>query len=107
PRPSRCDAGVARRAASPRVPFVALFLMVGLAAGWSRGVAEPSAKSQATAGAVSPSRAMTGRAPLDVARVLAARYPAEPVMSYIPALAWSGSLRLAVLTGEDRWREKP
>lgn len=39
--------------------------------------------------------------------MLAARYPAEPVMSYIPALAWSGSFRLAVLTGEDRWREKP
>jgi rhamnogalacturonyl hydrolase YesR len=50
---------------------------------------------------------MTGRPPLDVARVLAARYPAEPVMSYIPALAWSGAFRLAVLTGEDRWREKP
>jgi rhamnogalacturonyl hydrolase YesR len=50
---------------------------------------------------------MTGRPPLDVARVLAARYPADPVMSYIPALAWSGAFRLAVLTGEDRWREKP
>jgi rhamnogalacturonyl hydrolase YesR len=53
------------------------------------------------------SQPMTGRAPLEVARVLAARYPAEPAMSYIPALAWSGSFRLAVLTGEDRWREKP
>lgn len=38
------------------------------------------------------------RAPLDVARALAARYPAQPIMSYIPGLAWSGSLRLA------RWR---
>jgi rhamnogalacturonyl hydrolase YesR len=28
-------------------------------------------------------------------------------MSYIPALSWSGSLRLAQLTGEDKWREKP
>ena len=28
-------------------------------------------------------------------------------MSYIPALAWSGSFRLAALTGEDRWKEKP
>ena len=27
-------------------------------------------------------------------------------MSYIPALAWSSSLRLSVLTGEPRWREK-
>jgi len=52
-------------------------------------------------------QSMTGRNPLDIARVLAARYPAQPIMSYIPALAWSGSLRLAALTGEDRWREKP
>ena len=50
---------------------------------------------------------MTGRNPLDLARVLAARYPAQPIMSYIPALAWSGSLKLAVLTGEDRSRDKP
>src|SRR5882757_6324884 len=47
------------------------------------------------------------RSPLDIARVLAAKYPAEPIMSYIPALSWSGSFRLAALTGEDRWREKP
>lgn len=54
-----------------------------------------------------PPQPMTGRNPLDIARVLAARYPAQPIMSYIPALAWSGSIRLAVLTGESRWREKP
>jgi hypothetical protein len=47
------------------------------------------------------------RSPLDIARVLAARYPAQPIMSYIPALSWSGSFRLAALTGEDRWKEKP
>ena len=28
-------------------------------------------------------------------------------MSYIPALAWSGSFRLASITGDDRRREKP
>lgn len=44
--------------------------------------------------------------PLAIARVLAARYPAQPSMSYIPALAWSGSLRLSALTGEPQWREK-
>ena len=44
--------------------------------------------------------------PLKIARVLAARYPAQPIMSYIPALAWSGSLRLSELTGEAQWREK-
>jgi rhamnogalacturonyl hydrolase YesR len=63
--------------------------------------------AQVPAGPAAPSQPMTGRPPLEVARVLAARYPAEPAMSYIPALAWSGSFRLAAMTGEDRWREKP
>lgn len=44
--------------------------------------------------------------PLAIARVLADRYPAQPVMSYIPALSWSGSLRLSALTGEAQWRER-
>ena len=44
--------------------------------------------------------------PLAIARVLAAKYPAQPIMSYIPALAWSGSLRLSAMTGEAQWREK-
>ena len=47
------------------------------------------------------------RQPLDVARVLAARYPESPIMSYIPGVAWSSALRLAALTGEDRWKDKP
>ena len=47
------------------------------------------------------------RQPLDVARLLAPKYPAQPIMSYIPALAWSGSLRLAQMTGETRFRDKP
>src|ERR1700704_2308527 len=46
------------------------------------------------------------RSPLDIAKVLAARYPAQPIMSYIPALSWSASFRLAALTGEDRWKDK-
>jgi rhamnogalacturonyl hydrolase YesR len=50
----------------------------------------------------------TGSArPLDVARLLAARYPESPIMSYIPGVAWSSALRLAALTGEDKWKEKP
>lgn len=44
--------------------------------------------------------------PLAIARVLAARYPAQPIMSYIPALSWSGRLRLSALTGESQWRDK-
>jgi unsaturated rhamnogalacturonyl hydrolase len=51
--------------------------------------------------------AQQDRRPLDVARVLAARYPEHVIMSYIPALAWSASLRLAALTADERLKEKP
>lgn len=44
--------------------------------------------------------------PLAIARILAAKYPVQPIMSYIPALSWSNSLRLSTLTGEAQWREK-
>jgi rhamnogalacturonyl hydrolase YesR len=44
--------------------------------------------------------------PLAVARILARKYPAQPGMSYIPALAWSSHLRLSEMTGEAEWREK-
>jgi unsaturated rhamnogalacturonyl hydrolase len=44
--------------------------------------------------------------PLAIARILAAKYPAQPIMSYIPALSWSGAIRLSALTGEPQWREK-
>jgi unsaturated rhamnogalacturonyl hydrolase len=49
---------------------------------------------------------LTTAEPLTIARILAARYPAQPIMSYIPALSWAGSLRLAALTKEDHWRDK-
>jgi hypothetical protein len=45
--------------------------------------------------------------PLKIARVLAARYPAQPIMSYIPALTWSGSLRLSAMTGEPQRAPAP
>jgi rhamnogalacturonyl hydrolase YesR len=38
--------------------------------------------------------------------MLGRRYPAQPIMSYIPALSWSGQLRLFTLTGETAWRDK-
>jgi len=41
-----------------------------------------------------------------MARLLAARYPAQPNMSYIPALSWSSSMRLSALTGDPQWRDK-
>lgn len=44
--------------------------------------------------------------PLAIARILAAKYPAQPIMSYIPALSWSGQMRLSELTGEPQWRDK-
>lgn len=46
------------------------------------------------------------RDPLEVACLLAARYPAAPGMSYIPALAWTGALRLSRITGDASFREK-
>ena len=42
------------------------------------------------------------RDPMAVARLLAGRYPETPGISYIPALAWVHTLRLAALT-EDLW----
>jgi len=53
-----------------------------------------------------PARQVSPAEPLEIARILAARYPAQPIMSYIPALSWSGQLRLSALTGEAKWREK-
>ena len=44
--------------------------------------------------------------PLAIARILAAKYPTQKTMSYIPALSWSGQLRLAALTGESQWRDR-
>lgn len=63
-----------------------------------------------SAGAISPLRtAMVGRSdrpPLDVARLLARRYPVQPIMSYIPGLSWSGALRLTAMTGDASRGEK-
>lgn len=50
--------------------------------------------------------AAADRQPLDIARVLAARYPENASMTYIAALSWSGALRLAALTNEARWKER-
>ncbi len=53
-----------------------------------------------------PTAQPTSADPLEIARILAARYPAQPIMSYIPALAWSSQLRLSVITGDTKWRDK-
>ncbi len=46
------------------------------------------------------------RTPLDIARLLAARYPAAPSISYIPALAWINTLKLSAITGDAALRAK-
>ena len=50
--------------------------------------------------------ARVGRDPLPLASVLARRYPGTPSISYIPALAWVHSLRLAELDGDLSLRDK-
>ena len=46
------------------------------------------------------------RTPIDIARLLAGRYPAAPSISYIPALAWINTLKLSALTGDEALRAK-
>ena len=46
------------------------------------------------------------RGPLELARVLARRYPGAPSISYIPALAWVHSLRLAAIDDDASLRDK-
>lgn len=46
------------------------------------------------------------RAPLAVARLLAGIYPASPIMSYIPALSWSGALSVSAHTGDPQYRDR-
>ena len=48
----------------------------------------------------------TATNPLTIARILAAKYPVQPILSYIPALAWSNSMKLSALTAEPQWKEK-
>jgi unsaturated rhamnogalacturonyl hydrolase len=46
------------------------------------------------------------REPLDIARILARRYPEAPAISYIPALAWAGALRLAAIVNDEALRAR-
>lgn len=47
-----------------------------------------------------------GREPLTIARLLAERYPGTPGMSYIPAVAWVHTLRLAEMVDDPALRAK-
>jgi unsaturated rhamnogalacturonyl hydrolase len=74
----------------------------------------PTILEQILTGAASTSRsalhaalaARSARDPLAIARVLANRYPQSPIVSYIPSVAWSNTLRLADLVKDDALREK-
>jgi unsaturated rhamnogalacturonyl hydrolase len=46
------------------------------------------------------------RPPLEIARLLAGRYPAAPSISYIPALAWIKTLELSSLLKDEALRTK-
>jgi unsaturated rhamnogalacturonyl hydrolase len=46
------------------------------------------------------------RDPIAIARVLARRYPEAPGISYIPAVTWMNTLRLAAITGDASLRDK-
>ena len=50
--------------------------------------------------------ARMARDPLTVARLLARRYPGTPSISYIPALAWVHTLRVAAMDGDSSLRDK-
>jgi rhamnogalacturonyl hydrolase YesR len=50
--------------------------------------------------------ARASRDGLAIARVLAAKYPQNPIVSYIPSVAWANTLRLADITKDDALRQK-
>jgi len=50
--------------------------------------------------------ARVARDPLAIARVLANRYPQNPLVSYIPSVAWANALRLADATKDAALRQK-
>lgn len=72
----------------------------------SRNLAAAGLALVASLGALAGA-AQNPQLPLDVARVLAGRYPESAIMSYIPGVAWASSLRLAQLTSDEKWKEKP
>ena len=76
----------------------------------SDGPAVMRAVLDGAAAARSPLRAVVldriARDPLDVARLMARRYPGTPSISYIPALAWVHTLRVAAMDDDASLREK-
>jgi unsaturated rhamnogalacturonyl hydrolase len=50
--------------------------------------------------------ARVARDPLAIAKLLAAKYPVTPSISYIPSVAWMNALRLSKITGDASLRER-
>jgi len=46
------------------------------------------------------------RTPLDIAQLLAKRYPETPSISYIPSVSWVNTLRLGIISGDASLRQK-
>ena len=86
-----------------------LFVTAGAADG-AAVMREVLARAAATTYSRSPLRNVLDRRmardPLDVARLMARRYPGTPSISYIPALAWVHTLRLAALDRDPSLRDK-
>ena len=70
------------------------------------GAALPRADDRPPNRPVSIIRAMVARDPLAIARLLAAKYPGTPAISYIPSLAWAYTLKIAELTHDASLRAK-
>jgi unsaturated rhamnogalacturonyl hydrolase len=90
-------AATAKLATIAKCTFVLFAALVAIQANWRT----PPSQAGIAILAAAPAGA-----PLDVARVLAARYPENATMSYISALSWSSAIRLTTLTSEPRWKEK-
>ncbi len=50
--------------------------------------------------------ARVARQPIAIATLLAKRYPETPSISYIPSVAWTNTLKLAAVTGDDALAQK-
>jgi len=67
---------------------------------------EVLAKPRAPSPAHETIAARIRRAPLDLARLLAARYPETPSISYIPSVSWVNTLRLGTIIGDASLRQR-
>lgn len=84
------------------VPYVAIPLPPGEVAGITSALAKILSAPRGRSVLHDQMIARVERDPLAIARLLAARYPETPAISYIPAVAWVNTLRL----GDESLRRK-